>query len=226
MRNGRPVLLIHCVRVCTVRQQSDHDVPARFHRVRHCLAQGGSAAIHVLRRHVAPSRNSSLTALRFPRLAWAKRRRDGRGGYLVHAAEYQFVPRFEGVKVLPFGLVAMDNGEVLLIGAARTGRGPSVYGEMVSTRSADAGATWSDYEVIGYGPAVGLTYLGDGCLLRPGHHPEEGPCRIDRLEQRPPAQRGRRQTLWHLAQPRLFVLVAGRRPHLPGLHLSKGVELD
>ena len=35
---------------------------------------------------------------------------DGRGGFVVHPAEYQFVPRFGEFKVLPFGLTAMDNG--------------------------------------------------------------------------------------------------------------------
>ena len=113
-------------------------------------------------------------------LSWKEHRvlhGDGRGGHRVHPAEYQFVPRYQGVKVLPFGLAAMDNGEILLMGAARTGKGPSVYGEMVATRSADGGITWSDYDAVGYGPAVGLTYLGGGSLFRPGHHPEEGPCR-------------------------------------------------
>lgn len=102
---------------------------------------------------------------------------DGRGGYLVHPAAYQFVPRWNGIKVLPFGIIAMDNGELLLMGAARTGDGPSVYGETVQARSADGGATWSPYEAVGYGPAVGLTSIGAGRLFRAGHHPEQGPVR-------------------------------------------------
>ena len=96
---------------------------------------------------------------------------DGRGGFVVHPAEYQFVPRFGEFKVLPFGLSAMDNGEILLMGAARTGKGPSAYGEMVATISADGGATWSAYETVGYGAAVRLTYLGGGTLCRHGDGP-------------------------------------------------------
>ena len=89
-------------------------------------------------------------------------RGDGRGGYVVHPAQYRFVPRYRGVKVLPFGLAATDNGEILLTGAARTGRGPSVYGETVASISADLGVTWSEYETAGFGPAVRLTWLGLG----------------------------------------------------------------
>ena len=105
------------------------------------------------------------------RFSWKEHhvlRGDGEGGFDVHPAEYQFVPRYEGVKVLPFGLAAMDNGEILLMGAARTGKGPSAYGEMVSTISGDDGATWNPYQGVGYGPAVPLTYLGGGTLSRPG----------------------------------------------------------
>ena len=99
-------------------------------------------------------------------------RGDGRGGYVVHPAPYRFVPRYRGVKVLPFGLAAMDNGEILLMGAARTGRGPSVYGETVASISADRGATWSEYETAGFGPPVRLTCLGGGSLYRHGEGPD------------------------------------------------------
>lgn len=103
---------------------------------------------------------------------------DGRGGLVAHPAEYQFMPRFGELKVLPFGLAAMDNGEILLMGAARTGKGPSPYGEMVAATSDDGGATWSAFEVVGYGPAVRLTYLGGGSLSRHGDGPtaQEGPA--------------------------------------------------
>jgi hypothetical protein len=65
------------------------------------------------------------------RFSWKEHRvlqGDGRGGWIVHPAQYQFVPRFGEYKVLPFGLAAMDNGEILLMGAARTGVGPRYTG--------------------------------------------------------------------------------------------------
>ncbi len=100
---------------------------------------------------------------------------DGKGGFVVHPARYQFVPRFGEVKVVPLGLAIMDNGEILLMGVARTGVGPSVYGETVQAFSSDGGATWSDFEAVGYGPCCGLTWLGGGSLFRAGDDIEEGP---------------------------------------------------
>ena len=44
---------------------------------------------------------------------------DGKGGYLSLPAEYQYLPRFGETKVVPFGLAKMDNGEILLLGAAK-----------------------------------------------------------------------------------------------------------
>ena len=59
----------------------------------------------------------------------------------------------------------MDNGEILLLGAAKTDRTTFQNGEeTVAAISADGGATWSDYQAIGYGRPVMLTDLGGGTL--------------------------------------------------------------
>ena len=80
-------------------------------------------------------------------------------------AEYQFLPRFGEAKVVPFGLAKTDNGEILLLGAAKTDRIAFQNGEeTVAAISADGGATWSDYQAIGYGRPVMLTDLGGGTL--------------------------------------------------------------
>ena len=90
---------------------------------------------------------------------------EGKGGYLSLPAEYQFLPRFGEAKVVPFGLAKMDNGEILLLGAAKTDRIAFQNGEeTVAAISADGGATWSDYQAIGYGRPVMLTDLGGGIL--------------------------------------------------------------
>ena len=90
---------------------------------------------------------------------------DGKGGHLSLPAEYQFLPRFGEAKVVPFGLAKMDNGEILLLGAAKTDRTTFQNGEeTVAAISADSGATWSDYQAIGYGRPVMLTDLGGGTL--------------------------------------------------------------
>ena len=74
---------------------------------------------------------------------------DGKGGYLSVPAEYQFLPRFGEAKVVPFGLAKMDNGDILLLGAAKTDRITFQNGEeTVAAISADGGATWSDYQAI------------------------------------------------------------------------------
>lgn len=104
----------------------------------------------------------------------------GREGHLVHRAEYQFLPRYDGqALVVPFGLARMDNGEILLLGAAKTDRKPVQGGEeTVAAISADQGATWSPYQAIGWGRPVMLTYLGDGSLsyCDGGLMAEEGPA--------------------------------------------------
>ena len=88
-----------------------------------------------------------------------------KGGYLSQPAEYQFLPRFGEAKVVPFGLAKMDNSEILLLGAAKTDHITFQNGEeTVAAISADGGATWSDYQAIGYGRPVMLTDLGGGTL--------------------------------------------------------------
>jgi len=90
---------------------------------------------------------------------------DGKGGTICHPAQFQFLPPFGETKVVPFGLAKMDNGEILLLGAASTGKTTFQAGEeTVAAISADEGATWSAYQAIGHGRPMMLTHLGGGTL--------------------------------------------------------------
>ena len=110
-------------------------------------------------------------------LSWKKhfvRREDGRGGCTCHEAQMQFVPRFEGRVVCPFGLAQMDNGEIILVGAGGLGH-PDGKEQTVAAFSRDGGATWSEYQGFEgkaseqvqisstFRPMM-LTYLGKGSL--------------------------------------------------------------
>jgi len=90
---------------------------------------------------------------------------DGRGGEVCHPAKFRFVPQWQGLKVTPYGLAQMDNGEIALIGVAY--RGNHEYDEKtVIGFSGDGGATWSAYQPVeGHlGRPTILTYLGRGEL--------------------------------------------------------------
>jgi hypothetical protein len=79
---------------------------------------------------------------------------DGRGGLVAHPAEYQFVPRFGELKVLPFGLAAMDNW-------------PHLHHQNLGAVTWETGDMW-------YGCASGhlsSVLLGDGSILTAyGHY--------------------------------------------------------
>ena len=90
---------------------------------------------------------------------------DGDGGFITHAAQFQFLPEFNGVKVVPFGLVKMNNGEVLVLATAKTDREPTQNGEeTIVAISADDGDSWSAYQAIGFGRPVMATYHGGGTV--------------------------------------------------------------
>jgi hypothetical protein len=102
---------------------------------------------------------------------------DGERGHVSRPAKFRFVPQFNQFTVVPFGLSKMDNGEILLLGASKTDREKFQNGEeTVAAISGDGGATWSDYQAIGYGRPVMTTYLGGGtvCYCDGGLMVEQG----------------------------------------------------
>ena len=79
-------------------------------------------------------------------------------------AQMRFVPSYRGHRVVPFGVAQMDNGEVILVGAAHVGLSGSGEQAVVAI-SGDAGATWSDYiRVPGCVRPMMLAHLGQGVV--------------------------------------------------------------
>lgn len=93
------------------------------------------------------------------------RRLDGHGGATSHPADYQFMPRWNGLKVTPYGMALMDNGEIAIGGVAYI-RHHERDVQTLFTFSRDGGATWSEYyPVEGFtGRPMMLAYLGSGRL--------------------------------------------------------------
>lgn len=100
---------------------------------------------------------------------------DGRGGWVVHPAEYQFLHPHTGRSICPFGVAQMDNGEIILLGAWHDG------GEWREGRaehpanafSQDGGGSWTEFETLGeevWGRPMMLTYLGNGELSFQASH--------------------------------------------------------
>ena len=90
---------------------------------------------------------------------------DGHGGYVSRPASLRFLPRYEGCSVWPFGLAAMDNGEIVVVGLPRQSAPPYREQALVAfTR--DEGTTWSDYVAVEdcSGRPMMLAHLGDGRL--------------------------------------------------------------
>ena len=87
---------------------------------------------------------------------------DGRGGFVSRPAQYQFIARYQGARVVPYGLARMDNGEIVLAGSAI---GEAAKPATVLAFSSDGGTTWSDYLCVeDCGAPMMLTYLGKGGL--------------------------------------------------------------
>jgi len=101
-------------------------------------------------------------------LSWKEhyvKRADGRNGYTCHAAQMQFLPRYEGRKTAPYGLATMDNGEVVCVAIGW----PAVTGQPIQTLvaiSEDEGATWGEYIALPgiHCRPVMLAYLGRGVV--------------------------------------------------------------
>src|SRR3954463_5473407 len=75
---------------------------------------------------------------------------DGKGGWTLKSAEYQFLHRSLGRYVFPFGIVQMDNGEILLIGSWHDGKADdaAVSERPVITFSRDRGDSWTEFQEI------------------------------------------------------------------------------
>ena len=95
------------------------------------------------------------------------RQGDGQGGWILKPAEYQCLgqsfwgPSKDDWKA--FGLVQMDNGEVVVVG---TGKSEEDGEDTVIAFSSDRGGTWSEFESIPdiTGRPMMLAYLGGGNL--------------------------------------------------------------
>ena len=100
------------------------------------------------------------------------RRRNGKGGWTVQPTQLQFMhwmeprPYFAAqLKVVPYGVAQMDNGEVILISSLGNDKPEE---KPVVTISADGGESWTPLRRVGryaMGRPIALTYLGDGALM-------------------------------------------------------------
>lgn len=94
-------------------------------------------------------------------------RLDGSGGRTALPAKFRFLPPHEGQMVFPWGLAAMDNGEIVVAGVACSMENwKTCPRQTVVAFSVDCGSTWSEYvpvEGCGSRPMM-LAYLGNGVL--------------------------------------------------------------
>ena len=101
---------------------------------------------------------------------------DGKGGWLCRPAQMQFLHagdgkmsymdrRFPGF--VPFGVVQMDNGELVLVGVKRDETSAKPVEKTAVTFSKDLGATWEPIRLIedALGRPMELTFLGRGKLV-------------------------------------------------------------
>lgn len=115
------------------------------------------------------------------------RERDGKGGWILHPAQVQFIhwrpgrrfwdPKFK--LLCPWGVVQMDNGETLLIATA----GNTVAEERpVVSFSKDGGDSWTPLARVGRlvtGRPTSLTYLGAGeVMFAAGYKDQNKPVRF------------------------------------------------
>lgn len=98
------------------------------------------------------------------------RRGDGRGGWVPHRAEIQFLHRLPGGGVKPFGIAQMDNGEVILAASWDDGSSAKSAADRerpVLAFSRDGGRSWSDFQLVegARGRPVMFSDLGGGRLF-------------------------------------------------------------
>ena len=99
----------------------------------------------------------------------AVRRGDGRGGWVDCPARYRFLRHPGGVYTYPFGLAAMDNGELMLIASWNDGTSADARKREhpFVAFSRDDGETWTDFNLVpnSIGRPMALTDLGHGRLF-------------------------------------------------------------
>jgi hypothetical protein len=98
------------------------------------------------------------------------RKGDGKGGWLIHSAEIQFLHQKTGAGLKPFGIVQMDNGDVILAASWDDGSSAKNAADRekpaIST-SRDGGRNWSPFRLVenATGRPVMLTDAGKGALF-------------------------------------------------------------
>lgn len=94
---------------------------------------------------------------------------DGRGGWITHSAEYQFLVHQEvGRHLFPYGVRQMDNGEVILAAAWDSGNTKGLKDwKLVVAFSRDGARSWTEFATIPNAPGrpAVVTYLGKGNLI-------------------------------------------------------------
>ena len=105
---------------------------------------------------------------------------DGRGGRVARPAKLRFLPPYGDRMVYPWGLAAMDNGEIAVAGVAGPMDNTPIPHQTVLAFSRDRGATWSDYVPVegSENRPMMLAYLGRGVLSFMSSWTEEGAHRF------------------------------------------------
>ena len=101
-----------------------------------------------------------------PRTGWRAHeilQGDGQGGWITRPAQVQVLKHPHSSFTMPFGLIQMDNGEIVLQCSTER-RGQST--RPVLTFSQDGGDTWSDFQVVeaAHGRPMHLADFGPGSL--------------------------------------------------------------
>jgi len=95
---------------------------------------------------------------------------DRQGGRIAHQAQFRFLPTYEGMEVIPWGLAQMDNGEIAVAGVAGAIDGQADQLQTVVGFSHDGGSTWKYRPVEGCtARPMMLVYLGNGVLSFMAH---------------------------------------------------------
>jgi len=128
----------------------------------HCIAWGKDLSLKKVLSELAVGR---------PDMGWKEhfyRVGDGKGGWVVRRADYQFMHHPSLDWTAGYGLAQMDNGEIILMGAVRFNHNtPDAYERTIYCFSSDNGDTWSDLKMVEDSASsrpMTLVYLGRGRL--------------------------------------------------------------
>ncbi len=108
---------------------------------------------------VRPSRAPGVRIARTGWLAHHIRQGDGQGGWVARPARIQILKAEGFGYTMPFGIVQLDNGDLVM--SCSSGEPGKPGAKCIVVRSSDDGATWSDFVDMGHGgrPMV-LSNLG------------------------------------------------------------------